>query len=219
MFEFSCLLDQGTRSKKQPLNETELALRREETARKRKNLSEKKLEDEKAETINRLLKKQSRPKNKRNNTVDDRSPMPTASGSRTPKVKAKNGTGDDEDAEAEEEEAEDAVDVTEQPEEIKPVMYRWVSSLRTIPGDGEGEQKVKMEITFSVPEALFPAPPPSQEDVVIEDAKEAEKIQKARGPGVCAVEGCGKPRKYRLPKDWTIGACDSTHLRVIANRV
>lgn len=29
------------------LNETELALRREETARKRKNLTEKKLEDEK----------------------------------------------------------------------------------------------------------------------------------------------------------------------------
>lgn len=41
------VLDEGTRSKKQPLNETELALRREETARKRKNLSEKKLEDEK----------------------------------------------------------------------------------------------------------------------------------------------------------------------------
>ena len=40
-------LDEGSRSKKQPLNENELALRREETARKRKNLSEKRLEDEK----------------------------------------------------------------------------------------------------------------------------------------------------------------------------
>jgi Ino eighty subunit 2 len=37
-----------TRQKKPPLNETELALRREETARKRRNLTEKKLEDEKA---------------------------------------------------------------------------------------------------------------------------------------------------------------------------
>jgi len=36
-----------TRQKKPPLNETELALRREETARKRRNLTEKKLEDEK----------------------------------------------------------------------------------------------------------------------------------------------------------------------------
>lgn len=33
--------------KKKHLNETELALKREETARKRKNLSVKKLEDEK----------------------------------------------------------------------------------------------------------------------------------------------------------------------------
>ena len=33
--------------RKKQLNETELALRREETARKRKNLTEKKLEDEK----------------------------------------------------------------------------------------------------------------------------------------------------------------------------
>ena len=40
-------IDEGSKSKKQPLNETELALRREEIARKRKNLSEKKLEDEK----------------------------------------------------------------------------------------------------------------------------------------------------------------------------
>jgi len=39
--------DENSRSKKQPLNESELALRREETARKRKNLSEKRLEDEK----------------------------------------------------------------------------------------------------------------------------------------------------------------------------
>jgi hypothetical protein len=40
-------IDEASKSKKQPLNETELALRREEIARKRKNLSEKKLEDEK----------------------------------------------------------------------------------------------------------------------------------------------------------------------------
>lgn len=43
------------RSKKKQLNETELALKREETARKRKNLSEKKLEDEKVRLSLRLL--------------------------------------------------------------------------------------------------------------------------------------------------------------------
>ena len=44
-------IDEGSKSKKQPLNETELALRREEIARKRKDLSEKKLEDEKVHLI------------------------------------------------------------------------------------------------------------------------------------------------------------------------
>ncbi|KAL4402478.1 Ino80 complex protein [Malassezia pachydermatis] len=44
--------------RKQKLSETELALRRSETARRRRNQSEKKLEDDKIETINRLLKKQ-----------------------------------------------------------------------------------------------------------------------------------------------------------------
>ncbi|KAH9964906.1 hypothetical protein BC827DRAFT_898654 [Russula dissimulans] len=46
-----------TSCKKKQVNETEITLRREETARKRKHLSEKKLEDEKAETINHLRKK------------------------------------------------------------------------------------------------------------------------------------------------------------------
>ena len=45
-------------SRKKKLSETELALRRSETARRRRNQSEKKLEDDKIETINRLLKKQ-----------------------------------------------------------------------------------------------------------------------------------------------------------------
>ncbi|KAF8914424.1 hypothetical protein CPB84DRAFT_1759226 [Gymnopilus junonius] len=209
-------LDEGTRSKKQPLNETELALRREETARKRKNLSEKKLEDEKAETINRLLKKQSRPRNKRTNTIDDRSPMPSASGSRASKLKPK---VQDEVEEGEGDEDEDEAMDVETPEEIKPVMYRWTSSLRTVPGDSK--RKVEMLMTFSVPESVLIVPPRAQltdGDIIPEDAEQLEKIQKARGPGVCAVEGCGKPRKYRLPKDWTIGACDSAHLRVIANQ-
>ncbi|PAV18720.1 hypothetical protein PNOK_0556300 [Pyrrhoderma noxium] len=59
------VLEETVSKKKKYLNETEAALRREETARKRKNLSVKKLEDEKTETINRLLKKQSRPRGKK----------------------------------------------------------------------------------------------------------------------------------------------------------
>ncbi|KAG6806044.1 hypothetical protein H0H93_003624, partial [Arthromyces matolae] len=111
-----------TKGKKEPLNETELALRREETARKRKNLTEKKLEDEKLETINRLLKKQSRPRKKKNGShrpdMDDIAPAAdnisrstSMSGSRTKKVSKKaGGGGEDADAEAEDDEEGDEED-------------------------------------------------------------------------------------------------------------
>jgi Ino eighty subunit 2 len=209
-------LNEGSKSKKQPLNETELALRREEIARKRKNLSEKKLEDEKAETINRLLKKQSRPKNKRTTALDDRSPLPSASGSRTPKTKMKGNIQEEgEEAEGDDEEDE-PMDVVEAPlEEVKPVMYRWVSSLKVVPSStGNEDRQVQMGITFSIPEAFVPPPVDEEESSI-----ELEKLQAARGPGLCAVEGCGQQRKYRLPRDWTIGACNSTHLRIVANQV
>ena len=49
-------IDESAASKKKKtLNETELALRREETARKRRNLTEKKLEDEKVRTPSQLM--------------------------------------------------------------------------------------------------------------------------------------------------------------------
>ncbi|TFK34308.1 PAPA-1-like conserved region-domain-containing protein [Crucibulum laeve] len=102
---------------KRHLNEGELALRREEMARKRRNLSEKKLEDEKAETINRLLKKQSRPKNKRLVTSD----------SLRPSVRKPKQDVDEDDEDYEELEMEPE-------EEVPPVMYRWVcSALGTTP--------------------------------------------------------------------------------------
>ncbi|CCH58871.1 hypothetical protein TBLA_0B00260 [Henningerozyma blattae CBS 6284] len=49
------ILDDG--SNKKQLTEEEIQLRRAENARKRKNLSEKRLEEEKQDTINKLLKK------------------------------------------------------------------------------------------------------------------------------------------------------------------
>ena len=169
-----------------------------------------------AETINRLLKKQSRPKNKRTTALDDRSPLPSVSGSRTPKTKMKSNTQEDgEEGEGDDEEDE-AMDIVEEPpEEVKPVMYRWVSSLKVVPSSiGNTNRQVEMGITFSVPEAFVPSPAVSREESI-----ELEKNRAARGPGVCAVEGCGQVRKYRLPRDWTIGACNSTHLRIVANQV
>ena len=84
-----------------------------------------------AETINRLLKKQSRPKNKRATALNDRSPLPSVSGSRTPKTKLKSNPQEEgEEAEVEEEEDEDIIE--EPPKEVKPVMYRWVSALQEV---------------------------------------------------------------------------------------
>lgn len=45
----------GPSSKKKQLNETELQMRREETARKRRNMTEKKLEDEKVRILSDLF--------------------------------------------------------------------------------------------------------------------------------------------------------------------
>ena len=119
-------------------------------------------------------------------------------------AKPKNG---EDDAEAEDED--DAMDVVEPPEEIKPIMYRWVSSLREIP-NAEGGQKVEMGLTFSIPEHVVPL-----SDLDVKNRASLENIRAATGPGICAVKGCGKSRKYRLTKDWTIGACDWNHLRIL----
>lgn len=183
-------LGEGKSSKKKILNETELALRREETARKRKNLTEKKLEDEKAETINRLLKKQTRPRNKRGTALDDRSPMPSIGKKVKAKLKDEDGEGGDEGDE------EEVVDVVE--EEFKPVMYRWISSTKKT--DGESPSMV---LSFSVPQPVALAPPPEPE------------VPQPTGPATCAVEGCGQLRKYRLVKDWTVGACGMPHLKLL----
>ncbi|THH10663.1 hypothetical protein EW145_g1179 [Phellinidium pouzarii] len=94
------VLEETVSKKKKNLNETELALKREETARKRKNLSVKKLEDEKTETINRLLKKQSRSRGKK--TVI---------------------TEPDEEAE---QDAEDTFVIGPAP--VVPTLFRWIST-------------------------------------------------------------------------------------------
>ncbi|TFK19484.1 hypothetical protein FA15DRAFT_648267 [Coprinopsis marcescibilis] len=189
----------------------ELALKREETARKRKNLSEKKLEDEKAETINRLLKKQTRPQARRMGTAD--SPF---HGSSTP-------TG-----------VED-VDVEQVP---VPTMYRWVSRVVDVDvGAGRdhhanvnpnpdndksapGRVERKIVMSFSVPASAFPGwevpeEYPSAEAI---ECEPDPNVRMQMGPGVCAVEGCGGKRKDRCVKDWTVGACGMAHLKALETR-
>src|SRR5271170_4162822 len=62
--------------RKRPLTADEIALRRSETARRRKNQSEQRLEEEKIETINRLLKPQA-PRRRGGHRLRDESPGPS----------------------------------------------------------------------------------------------------------------------------------------------
>jgi Ino eighty subunit 2 len=95
---------------------------------------------------------------------------------------------------AEEGEEEEVVEVVTE-EARPPAMYRWISSTQ---GSGESAQ---MLLSFSVPPTALLAPPHEPEG------------RQPKAPNNCAVEGCGQPRKYRLVKDWTIGACGMAHLK------
>ncbi|KAG6896254.1 hypothetical protein C0992_009462 [Termitomyces sp. T32_za158] len=244
----------SSRQKKIPPNETELALRREETARKRKNLNEKKLEDEKVcapispsssqlkmlncyyqlETINRLLRKQSRPRKKRNTAqrtdMDDIAPAEiTHSNSNsvyTPfrlRKDTKKSNVDDEqyDDECEEEEAmgeeeEAAAEEDEAPEkEVQvPTMYRWVSTSRitSLPDSKESaDGAVSMQITFSIPTCALPQTDENKTTSLLLSA--VPVAQPLPRPTTCAMPGCDRPFRYRLVKDCTRGACGISCLK------
>ncbi|KAI0651734.1 hypothetical protein C8Q79DRAFT_55089 [Trametes meyenii] len=185
--------------KKKPLTEIEIALKREETARKRRNLTEKKLEDEKAETINRLLKKQTRARGKRNalSTAEDR-PAP---GENAP------GEGDDE-------------DVTESPAP-PPTMYRWVSRAQPVTKTGEeGTQgdalaERTMVLSFSVPTTVLPSVETGDNAMQVDSIPTVPSRPPHSTPPHCDVQGCTAVRKYRLVRDFHRGACGLNHLKVL----
>ncbi|KAF7343128.1 PAPA-1 domain-containing protein [Mycena venus] len=187
-------------SKKRQLPASEVALRKEENARKRKNMIEKKLEDEKAETINRLLKKQSRPKNKR---------------------AAAAAVQSDEDVDMDEEE--EPAGGGGGASALRLPMYRWVSTSRppqTAMPVTETEPPVTSIISFSVPESFLPSlesesQPPHKVIIQVSTAV----AQPEPGRERCAVEGCEEARKYRaVGKAWGVGACGMGHLRVLEGR-
>ncbi|KAH9959808.1 hypothetical protein BC827DRAFT_1156104 [Russula dissimulans] len=101
-------------------NEAEIALRREETARKRKYLSEKKLEDEKAETINRLLKK-SGTRNRHNQLASAEDRILTTHTGNGPPTEGEVGE-------------EESGEVTVVPVvEVVPTCHRWISTSKPSP--------------------------------------------------------------------------------------
>jgi Ino eighty subunit 2 len=183
------------------------------------------------ETINRLLKKQSRPRTKRTTAqsreqqhVDDVTPPGSTSGVRSnsgpnrrgARKAAAAGGGEDSENDAGVENAMDTQDHYNGEKEVQrqaPTMYRWVSSAcRQEVTDGSTE--MRMRITFSVPVSVLP----SNEDAgVLKAGKDEEDGRAVRPerPATCAAPGCQKPFRYRLVKDWTRGACGMACLKAL----
>ena len=168
----------------------------------------------KAETINRLLKKKSGTRNRRN-------PLASAE-DRTPATHTGNGTPAEGEVDEEEsgEVAMAGVIAAAPVVEVIPTRYRWISTLKPSPDAPPGD---KMILSFSVPESLLPtthqsaADVDTDGDVKMDTTQEEEQSKKphAMAPAVCDVEGCSAKRKYRLVLDWERGACGMDHLHVL----
>jgi len=164
----------------------------------------------KAETINRLLKKKSGTRNRRN-------PLASAE-DRTPATHTGNGTpaeGEVDEDESGEVAMAGAVAAAAPVVEVIPTRYRWISTLRPSPDAPPGD---KMLLSFSVPASLLPTTHQSATSV---DAEGDVKMKTTHdqelpiAPAVCDVEGCSAKRKYRLVLDWERGACGMDHLHVL----
>jgi len=196
-------------------------------------MTEKKLEDEKAETINRLLKKQSRPRNKRAAAsalthTEDSTPVPAG------------GAGGGEDAEGEGVPKDEQEEVQAELLQGPPTMYRWISTSRPVvvppPASVTADSAVTttdismteatastvvappatMSLSFSVPASFIPTPP--SDDGMQVDGGDAPRPVPAPKP-LCSVEGCGKERKYRLVRgEWGQGACGIVCLKILEGR-
>ncbi len=157
-----------------------------------------------AETINRLLKKQSRARGKRNAlaTAEDRPGPGEAAG---------------------EGEEEETVEVAVPP----PTMYRWVSSARSpsTPAEGEGEKTERvMTLSFSVPVSVLPHQEGGEDAMQVDGGSGSLPVPPPprlppATPPKCDVQGCTSLRKYRLVRDFQKGACGLGHLKVLEAQV
>jgi Ino eighty subunit 2 len=160
---------------------------------------------QKAETINRLLKKKSGTRNRRN-------PLASAE-DRTPATHTGNGTP----AEGEVDEDEN-VEVAAPPViEVVPTRYRWISTLRPSPDAPPGD---KMILSFSVPTSLLPtAALDADGDTKMDVQEQPPSLPKPRAPAVCDIDGCTATRKYRLVRDHSRGACGMGHLHLLEKQL
>lgn len=86
-------------------------------------------------------------------------------------------------------------------EEVKPVMYRWISTSR--PSANAKSDEKTMSISFSVP--IIVDIPPLKNTASFE----------ARRALACGVNGCAGTVKYKLVRDSSLGACGMAHLKCL----
>ena len=145
------------------------------------------------ETINRLLKKQTRTRNKRSTvaTPEDRTP----------------GANDEEVAEP----------IPETPPP-PPSCYRWTSSSAEV--DGKKIMQLSFSVPISI--VPSPSTATGEGDAMVMDVDPIVKVppdtsqshRDVQSPK-CDLEGCGRLRKYRLVSDWKKGACGMEHLKAL----
>jgi Ino eighty subunit 2 len=87
-------------------------------------------------------------------------------------------------------------------EEVKPVMYRWISTSRPSANAKSGEKT--MSISFSVPIIVDISP-----------LENSASFKARRTPAKCAVKGCAGTVKYKLVRDSSLGACGMAHLNCL----
>jgi Ino eighty subunit 2 len=158
-------------------------------SRRRKNRSEKRLEDEKAETINRLLKKQARPRAKKGTST---AVTPSAADTHTPS----------EDPEAGGEKAEESP-----AEVIVPHMWRWVSTSKQVQAEGEIVQEIRV--------LAIPVNAPTLAAEVSEVPSALLESKKQVNCACPVTPACKNPPKYRSTVKHDLWACSMDHLRQI----
>jgi Ino eighty subunit 2 len=139
----------GTPCEKKQLNEAEIALRCEETACKRKHLSEKRLEDEKAHVHPPSLDLMSRTRQRR--SIASWHNQLASAEDRTLATHTGNGTPAEGEVDEEESGEVAAVPVVE----VVPTCYRWISTSKPSPDAPPGDKKL---LSFSISTSLLPVP-------------------------------------------------------------
>jgi Ino eighty subunit 2 len=163
-----------------------------------------------AETINRLLKKQStrQAKNKRLAATITATASASHTHTHTAAATPAPAASDAEDGDGEREgEGEGNAEEDDNEKKKEPEMYRWVSNAAGL--------------SFSVPVGVLPSS--EAKGMVVDSStsvpttRKASKSIPAQLPK-CDVRNCKAVRKYRLVSDWEKGACGMAHLKVLQGR-